>query len=379
LILGIGARPCHAEKLFDKTARKQLTAYLLEICNWIGAANTPDDVSRRKKDDNGSIVINAYFARTLLAGSEYAQNPKEVQEVALKWCDTFAKRLTPVVTRKGTPGGYWLDHGPSGDLNLTSAATAAYTLVLACSRTEGPRKQEYLAALQKYAVFILEGSAKDALKKGQAEIPSWMIMEGKDQGAFSAGVEAQPGPLLPSSASTAAHVALMAGLSHLTPDSRYREAANRGMEWLLKSRRANGETPFLEKGEEDDERLLRSAGYLGEAILACYYQLGNPQLNEKFSKILGPTLRWLVLAQGERGWWGEGENRLGSPGIANLLYWDLQFGTKSQQLPEALSKYWEAITNPVHRQTFGVMVSGLPSGLVALSIAETLKPGSTFR
>ncbi len=93
---------------------------------------------------------------------------------------------------------------------------------------------------------------------------------------------------------------------------------------------------------------------------------------------MGPTLRWLVLAQSEIGWWGEGENRLGSPGIASLLYWDFRFGTKSQQIPDALDKYWRAISNPVHRQSFGVNVYGLPTGLVAFSIEEVLKPGSTF-
>jgi hypothetical protein len=376
---GMCSLPCRGEKLFDKTARKQLMAYLWEVCGWIGASNTADAESHRKKDDNGSILINAYFTRALLAAAPHSQNPKEIQDAALNWCDSFAGRQTPLTTSKGTAGGFWLDHGQRGELNLTSAGASAYTLVLACSRTDGTRRQGYLSVLQKYAGFVLDGCTENPLKKGGPGVAGWRIQQGKDQGAFSSAMEATPSALSPSSSSTAVHVALFAGLARLTQEPRYREVALSGMDWLLKNRRANGETIYLEKGDEDDERLFLSAASLSEAIQACYYQLENPQLNEKFIKILGPTLRWLVLAQSERGWWGDGENRLGSPGIASLLLWDFQFGSKSRQAPEVLDKYWQAISNPVHRQSFGVGVLGLPSGLVALSIAEALTPGSTYR
>jgi hypothetical protein len=368
-----------AEKLFDKSSRKQLAAYLLDICNWMMASNTPDAESRRKKDDEGSIAINAAFARALLAAAEYSPDPKGMQETALRWCDSFAKRQQILPSAQGNTAGYWLDHGQSGDLNLTASGAAACTLVLAALRTEGSRRQDYLSSLQNYSRLVLEGCKEDPLQKGRGGSSGWVLQVGKAKGALGAGYWKDGISRKPSTSSTAIHTALFAGLFRLTQESRYRDLSLNGMEWLMKIRRANGETFWLEEGEEVDEKLFRSADCLAEALQATYYLLADAGHNQKINQSLGSSLRWLVESQGERGWWGEGEDRWGSPGIASLMYWDLQFGTKNQQLPAALDRYWQAISNPVHRQSFGVEVYGQPSSLVALSIAETLKPGSTFR
>ncbi len=366
------------EKLFDKAARKQMNAYLLDICNWMMASNTPDAESRRQKDEGGSVAVNASFARALLAAAEYSQDPKALQETALRWCDSFAKRQQVLPTTRGNTAGYWLDHGQSGDLDLTESGAAAYTLVLGCMRAEGSRHKDYLAALQKYAVLVAEGCQEDPLRQGRGGSPGWILEEGKDKGAIGAGYRKDKISRKPSSASTAVQTVLFAGLYRLTQENRYRELALNGMEWLLKCRRANGETPWIEDGEEMDEKTFRSAGNMAEAIQAVYYLLADASLNQKIIQAMGPLLRWLMEAQGERGWWGEKEDRWGSPSIASLMHWDLQFGTKNQQLPDSLNRYWQVISNPVHLQSFGVEVKGRPSGLVALSIAETLKPGSTF-
>ncbi len=366
------------EKLFDKAARKQMVAYLLDICNWMMASNTPDAGSRRLKDEEGSIEINANFARALLAAAEYSPDPKALQETALRWCDSFAKRQQVLPTTRGGTAGYWLDHGQSGDLDLAGSGTAAFALVLGCMRADGNRHKDYLAALQKYAVLVAEGCQEDPLRQGRGGSPGWILSEGKDKGAIGAGYRKDKISRKPSSSSTAAQIALFAGLYRLTQENRYRELAANGIEWLLKTRRANGETRWIEDGEDVDEKTFGSAGYMAEAIQAVYFLLADTALNQKIVQTMGPMLRWLVEAQGERGWWGEKEDRWGSPSIASLMHWDLQFGTKNQQLPESLNRYWQAISNPVHLQSFGVEVKGRPSGSVALSIAETLKPGSTF-
>jgi hypothetical protein len=367
-----------AEKLFDKNAKRQLTAYLLEICQWI-LDSPPDAESRQKKDWNGSILINAYFVRALLAGAEYSKDPAALTETALRWCDAFARKQTLIPTAKGNVGGYWIDPASGTEFDLSAQAGAALALTRAASLAEGSRTKVYLQALENYVRLVQEGTRECPLKKGEPGVPGWVVSTGEEQGAVGFGYLGGRPAMKASTSSTAMHVSLFARLGQLTKNPQYKNLAMGGFHWLVKSRRPNGETIFWQEGEENDERLFLAAGLQSEAILAIGHVFPDDPLTRKLNQDLPRTLRWLVDSQGDKGIWGEGEDRLGSPGIANLFYWDFQFGSKSQQAPAVLDRYWQTITNPVHRQSYGIMVHGLPTGLVALSVAETIKPGSMYR
>jgi len=368
-----------AEKLFDKNARRQLAAYLLETCHWILEENTPDAESRQKKDRDGSILINAYFARALLAGAEYSRDPGAFTETALRWCDAFARKQVQMPTAKGNAGGFWIDPASGGDFDLSVQAGAALALARSASVAEGTRAKAYLQALENYARLIQEGTQENPLKKNGPGVQGWVVQTGEEQGAIGYGYLGGQPALKASTPSTAMHVSLFARLFTLTRNPQYKNLAMSGFNWLLKSRRPNGETIFWQEGEENDEKLFLSAGFHAEAIQAICFLFPEETLTRKLSQEIPRKLRWLVDSQGDQGLWGEGEDRLGSPGIASLFYWDFQFGSKSRQAPAVLNRYWLTISNPVHRQSYGIMTHGLPTGLVALNLAETLKPGSTYR
>ena len=93
----------------------------------------------------------------------------------------------------------------------------------------------------------------------------------------------------------------------------------------------------------------------GEAIQSAYYLLNDTALNQRLGAELDNTVRRMMRIQRETGLWGEGTDRRGCSGVATLLAWHFLSFKGDETIPQALDKFWQNLSNPVHAQSFGVL------------------------
>ena len=338
-------------KIFDKAARKQLTAYLEDICQWILAREQAALDGQIPAIANTPLSLQGNLARVLLAGGELTKNGAKCFDEALRWCDGFASKQQRVVTSLGNEGGYWAT-GAAGDVDLVENSLAAVALARGFASADGSRKKAYRQALDRYAAFLLEG-----VRAGNGlgtTVNSWQL-QGDMSGAFGSGIQKGVPALKPSSRSTAAGTAFLSLMSAVSREPNQRSAALQGVEWILKNRRPNGEMPNLVAGQESDEAPFTTMTLAGEAIQSAYYLLNDTALNQRLGPELDNTVRRMMRIQGESGLWGEGDDRRGCSGVATLLAWHFLSFKGDETIPQALDKFWQNLSNPVHAQSFGVL------------------------
>ena len=362
-------------KIFDKAAKKQLTGYLEEICQWILAREQAARDGQIQSTANTPLSCQGNLARVLLAGGELTKNGAKCLEEGLRWCDAFAERQQLVVTSLGNEGGCWFT-GASGDVDLSENSMAAVALARGFAYADGNRRKTYRQALDRYAAFLLEGArAGNGLQK---TITSWQL-QGENGGSFGSGIQKGVPLQNPSSASTATGTAFLAQMSALSRDQNQRSAALQAVEWILKNRRPNGEMPTLVAGEESEQMPFTTMSLAGEAIQSAYYLLNDTALNQRLGTELDNTIRRMMRIQGETGIWGEGADRRGCSGVATLLAWHFLSFKGDETIPQALDKFWQNLSNPVHSQSFGVLANPVSTAWVGLTTAEMIKPGVTFK
>ena len=172
-------------KIFDKAAKKQLTAYLEEICQWILTREQAARDGQIQSIANTPLSLQGNLARVLLAGGELTKNGAKYLEEGLRLCDAFAERQQRVVTSLGNEGGYWSTGAP-GDVDLSENSLAAVALARGFAYADGNRKKTYRQALDRYSAFLLEGArAGNGL---QTTITSWQV-QGENGGAFGSGIQ----------------------------------------------------------------------------------------------------------------------------------------------------------------------------------------------
>jgi len=375
LVVLVSNRAAFPFKIFDKAAKKQLTAYLEDICQWILAREQAARDGQIQPVANTPISLQGNLTRVLLAGGELTKSGAKCLEEALRWCDAFAGKQQRLVTSLGNEGGYW-PTGPGGEVELSEDSLAAVALARGLAYADGNRRKIYQEALDRYARFLLEG-ARAGTGLGQT-IAGWQL-QGENGGALGGGIEKGVASLKPSSASTAAGTAFLAQMSFISRDQNLRGAALRAVEWILKNRRPNGEMPNFVAGEESDQMPFTTMTLAGEAIQSAYYLLNDTALNQRLSKELDNTVRRMMRIQGESGVWGEGADRRGSSGVATLLAWHYVSFKGDETIPQALDKFWQNLSNPVHAQSFGVLAHPVSTVWMGLTTAEMLKPGVTFK
>jgi hypothetical protein len=362
-------------KIFDKTARKQLTAYLDDICQWILAREQAARDGQIPGIGNTPLSVQGNLARVLLAGGELTKNGAKCLDEALQWCDGFASKQQRVVTSLGNEGGYWVT-GAAGDADLVENSLAAVALARAFVSADSNRRKAYRQALDRYAAFLLEGAR--AGNGSGTTINSWQL-QGEMGGAFGSGIQKGVPVLKPSSRSTAAGTAFLSLMSSVSREQDQRNAALQGVEWILKNRRPNGEMPNLVGGQESDQAPFTTMTLAGEAIQSAYYLLNDTALNQRLGPELDNTVRRMMRIQGENGLWGEGDDRRGCSGVATLLAWHFLSFKGDETIPQALDKFWQNLSNPVHAQSFGVLLHPISTAWVGLTTAEMIKPGITFK
>lgn len=372
LALGIAVFPA---KIFDKAAKKRLTTYLEEICQWILAREQAARDGQIQSIVNTPLSLQGNLARVLLAGGELTKNGEKCLEEGLRWCDQFAEKQQRVVTSLGNEGGYWPTGAP-GEVDLSENSLAAVALARGFAYADGNRRKTYRQALDRYAAFLLEGArAGNGL---QTTINGWQH-QGENGGTFGSGIQKGTPALKPSSASTAAGTAFLGQMFALSREQNQRTAALQAVEWILRNRRPNGEMPNLVAGEESDQMPFTTMSVAGEAIQSAYYLLNDTALNQRLGTELDNTIRRMMRVQGETGIWGEGADRRGCSGVATLLAWHFLSFKGDETIPQALDKFWQNLSNPVHSQSFGVLAHPVSTAWVGLTTAEMIKPGITFK
>lgn len=362
-------------KIFDKAGKKQLTVYLDDICQWVLAREQAARDGQIPPIANTPFSLQGNLARVLLAGADLTKNGPKYLEEALRWCDTFAARQQRVVTSLGNEGGCW-SVGSPGDVDLGENSLAAVALARGLAHVGGSRGRSYRQALDRYAAFLLEGvGAGNGLRQ---TVTSWQL-QGENSGALGDGIQKQIASLKPSSAATSAGTAFLAQMSAISGDGRLRSAALEALEWVLKNRRPNGEMPNFVAGQESDQMPFTTMTMASEAIQSAYYLLNDQALNKRLGPDLDNTIRRMMRLQGENGLWGEGADRRSSSGVPTLLAWHFLSFKGDETIPQSLEKFWQNLSNPVHAQSFGVLLHPVSTAWMGLTTAEMIKPGITFK
>ncbi len=365
--------PVHlqAKKLFRKAAKKYFKQYLAEICDWIESApiEGPDSTGLAS---GGSV-------RALLAGYELAGKEQRFLDAALRWGDRLIERQQHLETSRGNPAALWLNEADGLPLNLADSSLAAAALARSYAHAGKDRKRTFREALERYARVLVEGHEKDPSKKGWEGSQGWVITGGDEKGAIGMGYVDGQVALKPSTASTAAGSLFFAQLYRVTQKPLYRRLATDGIRWLIKSRRPNGQIPAIVDGNISLGASLQVIPYCSEAFQAAYYLLADPDLTRWMLAELDLTIRWLLRIRNKRGIWGEGPEETVTTGITTLLAWYYLNADTDESIPSNLNPPWELWLNPVHAQSFGVLVDEPTTGLVGMTAAEMIKPGITFR
>ena len=360
-----------AKKLFRKAAKKQLKHTLVEICDWIETQATEESES--------AASTSAASIRALLAGYDLARKQKRFLNAALGWGDRLVAQQQPVRTAAGNPGALWARREDGLPLNSADSSLAAAALARSHVYADRARQRAYRQALEGYARVLVEGYQGDGTRKGWDGSSGWVITGGEDDGAIAMGTFEGRLSVRPSTASTAAGSLFFAQLYALTENPEYRRLAADGVRWLVRSRRPNGQIPSIVDGTVSLEGSLGVIPYWAEAVQAAYYLLDDRDLTAWMLVELDLTVRWLLRIRSEQGLWGEGAERRVTTSVATLLAWFYLSADSDESIPPTLNPPWKLWLNPVHAQSFGILVDESVSGLVGMTAAEMIKPGITFR
>lgn len=360
-----------AKKLFRKAAKKQLKLYLVEICDWIETQATEEPES--------AAWTSAASIRALLAAHDLAGKQKRYLNAALEWGDRLVAQQQPVQTASGSPGALWVGRNDGLPLNSADSCLAAAALARTHVYADKARRRTYRQALERYARVLVEGYQGDGSRKGWEGSSGWVITGGEDAGAIAMGTLDGRVSVRPSTASTAAGSLFFSQLYALTENPEYRNLAADAVRWLIRSRRPNGQIPSVLDGAISLQHSLGVIPYWAEAVQAAYYLLRDRDLTAWMLVELDLTTRWLLRIRSEQGMWGEGAEQRVTTSVATLLAWFYLSADSDESIPPTLNPPWKLWLNPVHAQSFGVMVDEPTSGLVGMTAAEMIKPGITFR
>ena len=207
----------------------------------------------------------------------------------------------------------------------------------------------------------------------------WIFTEGENKGALGCSYCHSEMLSKPSTIATVTGAALFAHLYAITRNRQYRDISAEAINWILIHRKPNGEIPNFPETEDSEEKPVTMVATCAQAILAGYYLLDDMSLNERVGKELENTVRQTMRVQSDGGLWGEGPDQQGSPGAATLLSWFFLTNTSDQAIPQSLDKFWQILLNPVHKQSFGVLMKGTSTSQIGLTTAEMIKPGIVFK
>jgi hypothetical protein len=360
--------------------RQEIQTYFADLCAWIMGLDVGSNQLKGTEDTATSIFINGNFARVLLASYRITGNRAHLDE-ALRWCDTFCSIQQRISTSKGEEAGFWPDCGPQGNIYFGDAGTAAHALAAISKEAEADRQAVYLAAMERMARFILDGCAEDPQGLGRNATDTWVIREGADAGALGCGYYRGKLSVEPYTIATATSGgAFMSELYAVTNRPEHREVAAGAVQWLLGTRRDDGEIPYTLAGQTLDSWPLDTMSYCTEAFLAADLLLGDVALNEKMRRELEASVRWMLGGQNPDGSWGKlrSADQQRSPRAVTLLTWAYPWTENREAVADAVERYCRFLLKPENSKAYGVKELVRTSGFVGLALADILKPNCTF-
>jgi len=371
-----------ATDIVDAETARQLAAYLEDISKWImtldlGSGklkNTPP------KETTESIFINGNFARVLFAAADVTGN-KAYREEALRWCDTFYRQQQLTITSKLGEAGFWPDMGRKGNIYFGDMGTAVTGLAMGYRRADAKRQEMYLAAMERMARFVIEGTLVDPQDEGRKACDGWVIKEGPDQGALGCGYfKGHLSTIRYTVATSNTGGTFMPELYAITGKDEYKKVGAGAVRWILKMRKDSGEIPYTLDGQDYAEWPLDTMSYCGEGLIAADMYLKDPEMHELLRKEVKPCVQWLLSLQNPDGSWGKlrSPDQQRSPRCLSVLTWYYRTFEQDPATAAAVQKYCKYLLNVENSKAYGVKLLVRTTGFVGLAVAELLAPGSTF-
>ncbi|MDH7569788.1 MAG: hypothetical protein QHJ73_09410 [Armatimonadota bacterium] len=361
--------------------KREALPYLVDVCNWILARDLGSNSLKGVNDTRDSIFVNGNLARVLLS-AYHLTGDNRYRDEALRWCDTFVSQQHPILTAKGTPGGWWYDMPASRNLYLGDTGTAISPLILAAAQTAGERRERYWDALRRYAALVREGTATDPLNQGRKTCSGWIIGAGKDAGALGCGYYRGHLSTAPYTISTATTGCLaMSQLWAATRQPEYRQIATDAARWLLRIIPEDGRIPYILDGEVNAENWSWSnVTYVGEGLIAVHELVADPVLRTEIAAVMRRTVRLAVAEQGPDGFWGVASSQVGQRSglVPQLLLWYYRTVARDPQVETSLRRFYAAILTQEGSRRYGVKTLVRPTGFVGLAVADLLRPGITL-
>ena len=374
------ARAQGGGSLVSSEMRKQLADYFDGLCAWIMKLDVGSNLLKGTKDTATSIFINGNFARVLLASYRIAGDKAHLDE-ALRWCDTFCSIQQPAESSKGGEVGFWPDCGPKGNIYFGDAGTAVHALASVYHEADAVRQKRYVAAMERYARFVIDGCARDPQDAGRAVTDTWVIRDGVDVGALGCGYYRGKLSVEPYTIATATTgTAFMAELYAITGKREYKEIATNATKWLLETRKEDGEIPYTLAGRTLNSWPLDTMSYCAEGFVAADLLLKGEAIRAALRARLAASVRWLLEGQNADGSWGtlRSADQQRSPRAVTLLTWAYPWTDAQDAVAEGVRKYCAFLLKPENSRAYGVKELVRTTGFVGLTLADVLKPNCTF-
>lgn len=377
-----GEAPRPATDIVDAGDAARLLAWLRDTGDWIVRLDPGSGVLKNTEDTPDSIFINGNFARLFMALHRLTGERPWLDE-AIRWCDTFYGQQRLAATSDFEEGGFWVDlsRNPKGNIYFGDGGTAASALAVGAGLADARRAGLYLKALERYARFVVRGTAADPQGLGREASPGWLIRDGADRGALGCGYYLGHLSVKPYTISTATTGgAFFAALARLTRKPEYAAIARGAVDWLLRIRKPDGEIPYILDGEASPDWPLDTLTYAAEAFVAAAVYLDAPPLRARLGRELGPTVEWLLARQNPDGSWGEARSadQQRSPRVATLLAWFFREAGRDERVRAALRRYVAFLLEPRNAAAYGVKSLVRTTGFAGLSVVEILAPGCTY-
>jgi hypothetical protein len=380
----------------------KLEKYLFATADWIMTTDVGSNVLNNKTyfpTCNDSIFINGNLARVLLASHKIQANTSWLNE-GLKWCDSFVDVQIPVVASASPgPSGCW--NTGYNQVYIADTGTAVTTLAL-CHRMQSDKSKQarYKNALQSFANFVRFGCDKPP-SIGSAKVAGVCPPKGKgwvnSDGSLGDGWYKD---MLNSASYTISTGTLgacgFAEMDAILSDDALGTVAKGAANWLVQNRTADGRIPYIISPPETKSVTYQPIAYSAEGFIAV--DLRFPSAQASLAPLVS-TCQWLANNQSTDGSWGKfmpGVNHdpghLGftpsgdayrSPRALSMLQWCASripaLPTKTKkQFESSITKYVGFLLNETNSKDFGVNTLALPTGFVALAVADLIQPWVTF-
>lgn len=395
----------HDFALKDPIKTQALEKYLFATADWIMTTDVGTNVLNNKSFNSctDSIFVNGNLARVLLATHKIKANTSYLNE-GLKWCDTFADLQIPVAaTASPGPSGCW--NTGYDQVYIADTGTAVTTLAL-CYRMQSDKTKQakYKTALQNFANFVRFGcdkppsigSAKTAgvcPPKGKG----WVNGDGSlGDGWYKDKLNSEPYTISTGTLGACGFAEMDAILS----DDALGAIAQGAAQWLVKNRTSDGRIPYIISPPDTKSVTYQPITYSAEGFIAV--DLRFPSAKASLAP-LESTCQWLVHNQSADGSWGKflpgdmhgqlgNSNNLPPPHVAftpsgdayrspralSFLQWCHSRVHALPAFEDSINKYVDFLLNETNSKDFGVNTLALPTGFVALAVADLLQPWVTF-